>query len=182
MNYQTVRDMIGLRHKSFAFLALLLLVNLSLILYLSLWQQPELEKAQNEWFAKREAAASGADQTVAARYQSGVRDLALFQERLIPKQEFPRFLNELFSAARNDALTLDSVSYKPALIKEEGLISYGITLSVSGKYAAVKAFIADLGRFPELVTLDAVSLANSSQTEEIVQLRVQLTAYLKEGA
>jgi type IV pilus assembly protein PilO len=183
MNYEMLREIIGVRRKSFGFLAFLVLLNLSLFLYLSLWQKPELARAQSAWFAKRDAAARGADQSVAARYRDGLRDLELFQKRLIPKKDFAGFLNELFSAARNNSLSLKGITYKPTLDKATGLVSYGIGFTVSGKYAAVKSFIADLARFPEMATLDSISLGNSSQTEESVDLKVQLTAYLKmEGA
>jgi type IV pilus assembly protein PilO len=183
MNYEMLREIIGARRKSFGFLAFLVLVNLSFFLYQSLWQKPALEKAQNAWFAKRDAAASGADRGGAARYRDGLRDLGLFQKRLISKKDFAGFLSELFATARSNSLSLKGITYKPALIKEEGLLSYDIGCTVSGKYAAVKSFIADLARFPGMVTVDSISLANSSQTEESVDLKVQLTVYLKmEGA
>jgi len=183
MNYEMLREIIGARRKSFGALAILLLVNLPLFLYLSLWQKPELEKAQVAWFAKRDAAVSGADRGVEARYRDAERDLALFQKRLIPKKEFAGFLSQLFVSAGSNSLHLKGITYRPSQIKDEGLPSYGIGFTVSGKYSAVKGFIADLARFPQMVTLDSISLANSSQTEESVDLKVQLTAYLKmEGA
>jgi len=183
MSYQMLRDMIGARPKSFALLALLALLNLALLLYLSLWQKPELAKAQSDWFAQREAAASGQKLGSAARYQEGLRDLGLFQERLIPKKSFPGFLSELFETAKSNSLSLKGIVYKPAPVKGEEVLSYGISFTVSGKYASLKSFIADLARYREMVTLDAVSLSSTSQTEESVDLKVQMTAYLKmEGA
>jgi type IV pilus assembly protein PilO len=183
MNYEMLREIIALRRKWFGFLVFLALVNLALFLYLSFWQEPELTKAQNAWFAKRDAAASGADQGVAARYRDGLRDLGQFQNRLIPKKDFAAFLSELFATAKGNSVPISGITYKPSVIAEEGLVSYGIGFTVSGKYAAVKSFIADLARYPEMVTVDAISLANPSQTEESVGLRVEMTVYLKpEGA
>jgi type IV pilus assembly protein PilO len=183
MNYRMLRDMIGARPKSFAFLALLALSSLALVLFHSFWQQPELERAQSDWFAKRQALASGQLQRSADRYKSGVHDLELFQQRLIPKKDFARFLGRLFDTARGNSLPVRGITYKPTLIKEEGILSYGIAFTVSGKYPSVKSFLADLARYPEMVTIDSVALTNASQTEETVELRVQMTAYLKvEGA
>ena len=179
MNYQMLREMLGARRKSFALLAFLALLNLAILLYLSLWQQPELERAQNAWFTKRDALANGQGPQLSDRYRVGARDLVLFQQRLIPKKGFPAFLGELFETAGNNALQLKGISYKPTLVKDEGVISYGIAFTVSGKYASVKSFLADLARYPQMVTLDAVSLSNASQTEESVELKVQMTAYLK---
>ena len=183
MNFQMLREMIEVRRTAFACLVLLALLNLALLLYLALWQRPELARAQSDWFAKRQAQAGGQNPQLSDRYRSGARDLALFQQRLIPKKGFPAFLGELFETAGNNGLHPKGITYKPTPIKEEGMVAYGIAFTVSGKYAAVKSFLADLARFPELVTLDSVSLSNQSQTEESVELKVQMTASLKvEGA
>ena len=183
MNYQMLRDMIEARRNSFGLLAFLVLLNLALLLYLSLWQNPELEKTQKEWFAKRSAAARGEDRGVTARYREAERDLDLFQKRLIAKKDFAGFLSELFALAKANSLLIQGITYKPAVIKDQGLVSYAIGFSLSGKYPGVKSFIADLARFPKMVTLDSLSLGNSSQTEEFVNLKVELTVFLKpEGA
>ena len=179
MNYEMLGAMIGARRKSFAFLAFLLLLNLGLLGYLSFWQRPALARAQRDWFAKRQALAGGPSLGAADRYRIGTRDLALFQKRLLPKKAFPAFLGELFATAKDNSLQLKGINYKPALIKEEQIVSYGLAFTVSGKYAALKSFLADLARYPEMVTLDSVSLSNASQTEEAVELKVQMTAYLK---
>jgi type IV pilus assembly protein PilO len=183
MNYEMLRDIIGARRKSLAFLAFSAVLTLALLLYLSLWQRPALEKAQNDWFARRDALASGQSVGTAASYQNGMRDLALFQKRILLKKDFPGLLSELFETAKSNSLTLKGINYKPTLIKEEGLISYSISFTVLGKYASLKSFIADLARYPEMVTVDAVSLSSTKPTEESVDLKVQITAYMKmEGA
>jgi type IV pilus assembly protein PilO len=183
MNYQMLREMIAARRKSFAFLVFLTVLNLAFFLYLSLWQRPALVRAQGEWQAARKAAAKGPVAGNAALYRDAQRDLGLFRQRLIPKKEFPRFLGELFQAVGANSLTLKGVTYKPALTKEPGVLSYGLTLNVSGRYPALKSFLADLSRFPELVTLDSLTLSNASPTGEVVELKLQLTVYLTaEGA
>ena len=183
MNYDMLRDIIEARRKSFGLLALIALVDLALILYLSLWQDPALEKTQKEWFAKRDAAVRGVDRGVTARYRDAERDLDLFQGRLIGKKDFAGFLSELFAIAKTNSVPIKGITYKSAAIKDQGLVYYVISFSVTGKYASVKSFIADLARFPKMVTLDAISLGNSSPTEESVNLNVQMTVFLKpEGA
>jgi type IV pilus assembly protein PilO len=179
MNFEMLREIIAARRKSFGLLALFLALDLCLVLVLSLWQQPELEKTQNDWFAKRDAAAHGVDRGVTARYQDAQRDLELFQKRIIDKKDFAGFLSDLFAQARSNSLALKGITYKPAPTKEAGIISYAIGCDVTGKYAGVKSFIADLARFPKLVTLDSIALGNSSPIAESVTLRVQMTVLLK---
>jgi len=183
MNYDALRDYLAARPKALALLGLLVLANLALAVCLSVWLTPELERVQSDWFAKRQEQAAGQKLKAADRYRSGNRDLAAFRQRLIPKSGFPAFLSDLFQTARNNSLQLKSVSYKPAVVKEEAVVAYGIEVTVAGRYAAVKSFLADLARYPQIVTLDSVVLSNSSRTEEAVELKVLLTAYLKqEGA
>ena len=179
MSYEMLREIIAARSKSFLLLAVLVLLDISLLLFLSFWQVPELERTQNDWFAKRDAAARGLDRAVATRYQQGERDLGLFQKRLIDKKDFAGFLSEMFALSKGNSLTIRGITYKPTPVKETGLFSYGINFEVIGKYAGVKSFIADLARVPEIVTLDSLSLANNSPVEESVDLRVQLTVFLK---
>lgn len=184
MNYEMLREILAARRNTFLFLVFLALLNLVMTLYLSGWQRPELAKAQNEWFAKREALKSGQSAGAAALYENGVRDLAEFRKRLIPKREFPRFLNQLYDTCRSNSVEIKTTSYKPTPVKEaEGMFSYAISMTVTGKYAGIKSFLADLSRYREMVTLDTVTLGNASKTEEDVALQLNLTAYLKtEGA
>jgi len=183
MNYAMLREIVMARRKSFGLLVFLVLADLALVLFVSLWQQPALERTQSDWFAKRDAVAHGVDRSVTARYREGERDLDLFQKRFIAKRDFAGFLSELFAIAGTNSLVLKGITYKPTLVKETGLLSYGINFNVTGKYAGVKSFLADLARLPKMVTLDSVSLASSSPIEESVDLKVQLTVFLKtEGA
>ena len=61
----------------------------------------------------------------------------------------------------------------------EDLVTYTLDFNVTGKYAAVKSFLADLGRMHEILTVDNISLANSKASEDAVALKVQLTVYLR---
>ncbi len=185
MSFQMLRDMIAARSKSFSFLAFLALLALGCQLYLSLWQRPALEKAQVEWFAKRDALAKGETLADSTRYRNGVRDLEEFEKRLIPKKEFAALLSQLYDTAKDNSVSLEGITYKPATEKERlgQILPYGVSFSVSGKYGSVKSFLADLVRYRELLTVDAVSLASQSQVEESVNLNVQATVFLKtEGA
>jgi len=183
MNLAMIGEIFAVRRRAFVLLAVVALADLALVLYLSVWQKPALERTLSEWSAKRDAAARGTERSAGLRYREAERDLAKLQERFIPKKEFAGFLSDLFGIAKGNSLRLNGISYKPGVIKDEGLVTYGLSFTVTGKYAAVKSFVADLVRLPKMVTLDSISLGNSSKTEEIVDLKVQLTVYLKpEGA
>jgi type IV pilus assembly protein PilO len=183
MNFKLISEIFVARRKSFLCIIGLLVLNIVLLGYLSLYQKPRLAAEQNEWFKRRQAASNETLANAAETYSRGTLDLATWRGKILQKKDFAGFLNELFEASANSNLPLKAISYKPSLIKDENLISYVITFSVSGKYPAIKSFIADLGRMPHMVTVDTISLTNSSPTEESVDLRVQITTYLRmEGA
>jgi len=178
MSYHLLRDMIAARSKSFASLAFLVLLALGCQLYLSLWQRPGLEKAQD-------ALAKGETLADSTRYRNGVRDLEELEKRLVPKKEFAALLSQVYDTAKENSVSLAKISYKPASEKDRvgQVLPYGISFTVSGKYASVKSFLADLVRYRELLTVDAVSLSSQSQTEESVSLNLDATVFLKtEGA
>lgn len=185
MNYQTLRDIAAARPRALAFLVFLALLNLGLMLYLSGWQRPELDKARDRWQAHRQGLESGQSASnAAALYRRNLKDLEAFDQRLIAKKDFASFLERLFRAAKGHGLSVKSVTYTPAPVKQQpGLVAYEIGFTLGGKYPAVKAFIAEVEGFREIVTLNSLSLNNASTTEESVDLKMSLTAYLKrEGA
>ncbi|QXE91118.1 type 4a pilus biogenesis protein PilO [Geomonas subterranea] len=184
MNYQVLLDMIAARRKSFAFIAFLALLAIGTEVYISVYQQPELERVQQAWFAKRDALARGETQADATRYQQGVRDLEEFRKHLIPKKDFVALLGRIYTTAKSNSLVLSGISYKPSKEKVKGtqMLTYGISFTVAGRYASVKSFLADLARYREMLVIDALSLSSSSSTEEKVNLKIQTTLYMTEGA
>lgn len=183
MNFDLIKEIYAQRRRAFGLIFFLAFVNLVLVVYVTQWQKPRLAKATLDWTAQQQAALKGADRGEGARFRDNERDLAKFKERFIAKQDFAAFLSDLFGMAKANALNMNGISYKPNVAKDQALVNYGIEFTLSGKYGGVKGFISDVARYPKLVVLNSVSLGNSSKTEELVELRVQLTVYLKtEGA
>jgi type IV pilus assembly protein PilO len=98
---------------------------------------------------------------------------------IAPKKDLARILSELNELATSNSLVVGPVTYKPVEIKDEKLLAYTLGLTVTGRYGAVKSFIGDLGRFKEMVTITTISLNNPKLTEEKVDLRLDLTVYLR---
>ncbi|MDD5106159.1 MAG: hypothetical protein PHC49_11145, partial [Desulfuromonadaceae bacterium] len=67
-------------------------------------------------------------------------------------------------------------------LKEEALLSYQLTLSVTGSYAAIKSYLNDLQGMEELIVVDSVSFANSDLLTEHVVMNIHLSVYLRGGA
>jgi len=183
----TIIENIRARKKSFIAILALFLVDIALVVYAALYQTPRLESLQSQWLGlqsqwleKRKSTIVDAAQDTAAVYRQGVADLTLWRARISPKRGFARFVGSLFETAANNSLSFKGVTYKVTQIKKEELVTYTLDFNVMGKYAAVKSFLADIGRMPEILTVDTIALANSKTTgEDAVALRVQLTVYLR---
>jgi type IV pilus assembly protein PilO len=154
------------------------MINIGLYLYSSTYLEPRLADLQKKWSDKRLLAAGGPVQDVTTVYRQGKSDLAVWSERIYLKKHFARFIGDLFETATNNTLKVGAITYKPDPIKDEKLIAYSIGFNVSGKYAAIKSFIADIERFREIAVINNISL-NGSSTEESVDMKLQLTAYFR---
>ncbi len=111
-------------------------------------------------------------------YRQGTADLATWRARIYPKKEFARFIGEIFETATNNSLKVGAITYKPQQVKGEDLLAYSFGFNVSGKYAAIKSFIADIQRLREIAVIDNISLSGKA-TEESIEMRLQLTAYFR---
>lgn len=175
-----LRQIIKTRRNSFIAIFVLVLINIGLYTYCSVYLEPQVAFLQNKWSEKRLVAARGMVTDSAAIYRQGIADLAAWRARIYLKREFARFIGEVFETAANNTLKVGSINYKPQSVKGEDLLAYSIGFNVSGKYAAIKSFIADIERFREIAVIDDISL-NGKTTDESIDMRLQLTAYFRMG-
>lgn len=179
MNIALLKETYQARKKTLLVLLALFLVNLVLYLFVALYQNPRVSGLRRQAAEKAQLAAGGVTQDAAAIYRQGKSDLAAWREKIAPKKEFTRLVGELFELAAGNSLKVGGVSYKPAVIKEENLLAYSIDFNVSGKYAAIKSFIADLARQRNIMYIDNLALNNQKLTEESINMKLQLTAFFR---
>ena len=160
----------------------LLLLNAGLGVVVSAYQIPSLTDLQAKWNTLRRQSAGTGQLDMTALYKLGLADLEKLNAKIPEKRQFARVLSDLLEAAANSAVEIGTISYKPVPIKEEALLSYQLSLSASGGYAAVKSYLADLQKNPELILIDSVAFSNSDLFVENVVMEVHLTVYLREGA
>ena len=175
-----------LQQKKRMFIAAAVLLALNGIVYglLAGYLVPKSAESLSQWNNARTRVAEAGKIDVATVYRRGNDDLKRLLERIPAKREFPRVLGEILDAAAANSTSTGAVSYKPQPVKDRNLLAYGISLSVSGSYAAIKSFLDDLQKFDSLVVVDSISFTKSDLYEENVVMDVKLTVYLqgKEGA
>ena len=167
------------RRKIFSLLAVLLLADVILFAAILFFQRPRLETLQVTWFEKRRLQKGGDSRSLATVYQEGQADLAKFQDHIPAKREYTRLLGDLLELAENNELSAGGVTYKPSPVKGEKLVIYKLNMDVKGKYAGIKSFIADIQQLPQIITIDNMGLNSEGLTEETVDMRFQLSIYLK---
>ena len=162
---------------------LALLLNIGMLVWIDGHQSPAIVEAQLKWNDLRRRTVAAGRVSVEKTFRQGKSDLEILKGRIPLKRQFPQLLGEILDAASSNGLASGQITYKPQIIKDDNhLLAYTVTLSVSGKYAAIKSFLADLLSIRELVVVDSFGLSNSDAYEENVTMDIHLTVYLREGA
>ncbi len=172
-------EIIKIRRKSVAALVVLLLIDVAMYLYLSGVKRPQLEETQEKSFAARKALKGGVPQDAATVYRQGMTDLDTWNKRIPLKRDFARVIGELMASAKQNSLSVGSITYKPSPVKGERQINYTISFGVVGKYGKIKNFISDVSRMRDIVIINNISLNNSKMTEESVDLKLELSVYFR---
>jgi len=179
MKFTILKQIMVMRKRTLIAVAALFAIALSFQLFLNLYQNPTVEKLQAEWMKLREQEGRGAllhDRETL--YRNGISDLAKFRDRVYPKSQFARYIGELYDMGAKNGLEIDSITYKPSLNKDDKLITYALTLTVSGKYPQLKKFIYDLGRHGNIQVINSMSLAApNNPSASAAQLQLQMTSY-----
>jgi Tfp pilus assembly protein PilO len=178
---QLVFEIVHQKWRFLSVILVLLLLNVILGVVVSVYQLPSLADLQTEWSSLRRRSAGAGQTDPAVLYQQGSADLEKVKGKIPEKREFARILSDLLEAAASSGVEVGAISYKPQIITEEALLSYQLSLSASGGYAAVKSYLADLQGNPELIVVDTVSFLNSDPFVENVVMTLHITVYLREG-
>ncbi|HEY3306878.1 MAG TPA: type 4a pilus biogenesis protein PilO [Desulfuromonadaceae bacterium] len=179
---QLLLELFQQKRRSLIMVVVLLLVNVAFYAIVNGYQAAALKKARAKWAGLRSRLAAIERGDVNARYRQGKTDLEKLYTHIPVRRQFPRMLGDILDIAASNGVATGAITYKPQSIKEQKLLAYGVTIGVSGSYAAVKSFLADLQKSNELIVVENIGLTNSDPFEELVVLDLQLTVYLQEGA
>lgn len=174
-----------LQEKRAALIAILALVVANIISFM-LWTNyinPRLITSTERYENLRKISILEGKADSSTLYKRGVDDLKTLSERIPTKRQFPQLLSEIMELASSNSVTVGTMNYKPEQVKEDNLLEYSVTLSVTGKYSAIKSFLGDMLLKKEMLVIEEPSFANSDPFEEAVSLNLKMTIYLqnKEG-
>lgn len=178
---QYVLEIIRQKWRQLSIIMFLVLLNVILSLVVSAYQLPVLSELYETSGTMRRQAARAGQQDAATLHRQGAADLATLMTKIPEKREFARVLSDLLESAASCAVEVGPINYKPVLLKEESLLSYQLSFSANGGYAAVKSYLSDLQENPELIVVDSVTFSNSDLFVENVVMNLRITVYLREG-
>lgn len=173
------------RGKSRWFVAIGVLLLLDIISFslISFHQSPVLERRKSAWTEQRKRLdAMTRGDTTFADYSKAKRDLEKIAAMIPSRRNFPALLGEIVKSSSLCGVAVDSISYKPSHIRERNLLAYGITMSVTGRYASLRCFLYQVQTMRELVAVDGLSFSNQDPYVEKVTMELKMTAYLRDGS
>ncbi|MBK5273550.1 MAG: type 4a pilus biogenesis protein PilO [Desulfuromonadales bacterium] len=181
---QVILELLQQKKRTLITIVVLLLLNIGLYAVSTGYLDPGIVTARTSSNDLRDRVAVAGRTDVASIYHRGTEDLKKLAMRIPAKRQFPRVLGDILDTAASNAVITGTVSYKPEIVKGRDLLAYGISMTVSGSYAAVKSFLADVQNNGEMIVIDSMSLSNNDLYEENVVMDLRLTVYLqgKEGA
>lgn len=112
---------------------------------------------------------------------SANQNLADFYAVLGPQRYAEQQVKVLFDLAAKNGLVLNQGEYKTARDAASGVTTYQIILPVKGGYQAIWQFAMQALRDMPFAALDEVAFRRESIAEPVVEARLRLTLYLKDG-
>jgi type IV pilus assembly protein PilO len=179
---QILIEILRLKKIAFVLILVLILINIALAVFINSYQTVGLVASQTKWSELRRKVASIGRTDSSTMYRQGLDGLEKIKLKIPAKREFGRVLSDLLEDASSSGVMVGSISYKPSIIKDEGLLSYQVSFQVAGGYASIKSYLADLQKNPELIVVDDIALSNSDPFVENVVMDLHITVYLQGGA
>ncbi len=124
-------------------------------------------------------AKSRADLAARVLQRQARADLEQATRPLLERKAFARLVVRVTEFARQHRLALPDVGYSTRDLKDVGLAKVSMAFTVSGEYGAFRRFLSDVEQAPEFLTIEDLSLTKVSGKTGILNVQVQLAAYLR---
>lgn len=178
-------DIASLKHIYFTYkkylmaMSVLLFINIALQCFISLVQSDQLTALHSSAQQLQTKDNQDKIRMDSARAEKASNDLTVWRSSIYSKRDFARYIGELLDLVNANNLTIVSITYKPAIVDTEKLLSYQIKLSMNGKYKGIKKLLGDLQKQRNVTAVNDVALDNSSMTEESVLLNLTITTFFR---
>jgi len=178
---RVIMELFRLMPRTLTTIMVLLLVNVLFYSIGVVYLEPALNSNRLAFNNLREKMSIIGRTDVSATYRQGKKDLEKLMVMIPAKRDFPKVLGDIADDALSSGVVLGGFNYKHRIVKDENLMVYNVTISVSGRYAAIKSFLDDMQNIPDLTVIEDISMANSDPYEENLTMELRLAVYLRES-
>lgn len=178
---QQVLELVQRKRPWLIAIVLLLLLNTAAFVFIGFFQKPALERKKGAWSEQRKRLDALARGDVTAAYRNAKADLERLQTMIPEKRRFPSLLGQIMESSSLCSVATESLTYKPKSVKEQQLFSYDVSMSVSGRYSAIRCFLYEMQTLEQLLVIDGIKLSNEDAYAENVSMELRITAYLRDG-
>lgn len=109
---------------------------------------------------------------------SGDQALQVFYEFFPRIDSSPFWVRELVQLAKKQGVELSSSEYRLVYENDARLARYEMILPVKGRYAQIRAFIADALEAVPAMAISAVAIKRENVTSEKLEARLEINLYL----
>lgn len=114
----------------------------------------------------------------AGKKMSGDQALQVFYEFFPRIDSSPFWVRELVQLAKKQGVELSSSEYRLVYENDARLARYEMILPVKGRYAQIRAFIADALEAVPAMAISAVAIKRENVTSEKLEARLEINLYL----
>lgn len=179
MKVQNLIKVIRFNRLFFWVVGFLFVINLFSFVLIKNAERKTIAELYSAYETKRKKRVPERSDTAKARAQQAKEDIRDFTNALPRRLTFPEIIKEIFDALNRHGLPATNMSYKPEAVDFQKLLKYSTSFTVSGRYASLKAFLADIQNSRTLFCIESISFTNQSKAEELVSLNLKVAIYLR---
>jgi type IV pilus assembly protein PilO len=142
-------------------------------------RQAELAAARIRIGETQQAKQSGDLENLARQFAANERDLETFSGLLLPREDFDRFLGELFEFSSRSGLFLDRIRYEPNSHASHQVLEYQLRFTVNGNYEQIRQFVHLLENSPRLIAIRTLSLTGEPSSEGRISVGMEIDTYFR---
>jgi Tfp pilus assembly protein PilO len=108
--------------------------------------------------------------------EGAISGVETFKARIPDHKGLTGVLNDIFRAARKNALQIPTGDYDPITVKETDISKYTIKFPVEGTYSQIKRFIYDIEVLPHILAVEEITFT-SGKGEGTIALNIKVSTY-----
>ena len=107
------------------------------------------------------------------------KEIQFFKNQLPARTDISEFTAELFEILNRHGLSFSNTVYKQEDSDLQDLLKYTASLTINGKYASLKAFLADIQESRSLFCIQSLLFKNKSEEDESIDMQLNLATYFR---